>query len=234
VNRAKRELNDKLMMWKPGTEKPKGGSKPSSSKKKKKQQNESSSSKHRPPLDLAMDDDDDHHDGKPTKSLASSSATPQKRLSGGTMNMRFMKRRKDETTPNAKTSGSENLQRNSNSKTRMDIDNDAMDVSDDHGGNSAEMDIMDGSSKYGQANSVDMYGIEASLIGRRSFKGFNEPIERIWKDSKASLEKRDVNSRKEKVSDEELLRRYQEAATKNGSDARGIGNFDKKKKRRSR
>jgi len=71
---------------------------------------------------------------------------------------------------------------------------------------------------YVQGTAVDMYGIGASLIGRRSFRGFNPGVERIWKDSKESLsEKFDSSDRnyrtKHKLSDEELLLRYKDSAS---------------------
>ena len=88
---------------------------------------------------------------------------------------------------------------------------------------------------YAQGTSVDMYGIGALLIGRRSFRGFNPGVERIWKNSKESLSDKfhsaDRNHRpKHKLSDEELLLRYKDSASADdGSEGRiGIGSLDKK------
>lgn len=212
-------------MWKPGTAKPSGSlsiSSSSASKKKKRAL--------RPKLDLGISDDDDNNITASTRKDVPSSATPRKRLSGGTMNMKFMKRRKDATNANGNDDSekrkSESSKKNS-SHARMQ-NNNAMDV-EENDDISTEKDCEDGS-KYAQATSVDMYGIEASLIGRRSFRGFNAPIQRIWKDSKAFIENGAVNDRPGKVSDEELLLRYKDTAKQRGSTGggRGVGNLDKK------
>lgn len=232
-------------MWKPGTAKPNGSLTPSSSSGKKKKKPS------RPKLDLGGIDDDIRGESI-TKTTTPSSSTPRKRLSGGTMNMRFMKRRTDTISDNNNNNNNEDEKRKNNnsnsSKTtsshqRMEKD-DAMDIDkdddDDNGGGandaSTEKDNVDGSSYYAQATSVDMYGIEASLIGRRSFRGFNTAMERIYKDSKACLEKRGDNTDRptQKVSDEELLLRYQENRGKSTGGGRGVGSFDKKNKNKKR
>ena len=167
-----------------------------------------------------------------------SSATPRKRLSGGTMNMRFMKRHKPEANSSSKESSDrtapDSHTKRSPAHARIQ-NNDAMDIDNENDMN-IDNDFSDGS-KYAQASSVDMYGIEAQLIGRRSFRGFNAPIERIWKDSKGQLENKGLNDRPgKKVSDEELLQRYKDVARERGNKggSRGIGNFDKKNKNKNR
>mmetsp|Transcript_20642 Transcript_20642/g.44943 ORF Transcript_20642/g.44943 Transcript_20642/m.44943 type:complete len:282 (+) Transcript_20642:59-904(+) len=221
------------IMWKPGTAKPNGSTPSSSTKRNKKKQG--SRSKLDP---LSINDGDGVMTTQTlSKTPSSGSKTPLKRLSGGTMNMRFMKRRKDEISSNKSNNEEENMQshsKKSSPHSRIQT-NDAMDTGDGHDDSSTEMDDVDGSN-YAQANSVDMYGIEASLIGRRSFRGFNEPIERIWKDSKACIENGEVSSRKGKVSDEELLLRYHDISSqrRNSSGERGIGSLDKKSKNKKR
>lgn len=147
------------------------------------------------------------------------------------MNMRFMKQRKTQSASAATGDRPEKPKADSRATTiptdaRRETSRDAV-----HGGN----DTGDGSnrtrpetgSKYEPATAVDMYGIEASLIGRRSFRGFNAPLERMWAESKALLENREGTGRpRKKISDEELLLRYQES--------RGVGNLDKKLKRKHR
>lgn len=200
-------------MWKPGTEKPSGSLLSKSSEKKKKKGT-------RPNLDLSINDGGG---ALSLKAKSPSSATPRKRLSGGTMNMRFMKRRKSDIDAN-KSEDSEKPTPDSQRKLPLQ-NNDVMDIESDNDNASED------ESKYAPATSVDMYGIEASLIGRRSFRGFNAPIERIWKDSKGRLENRGLNDRPgKKVSDEELLQRYKDIARERGS--RGVGNLDKKNKKR--
>jgi len=228
-------------MWKPGTAKPTGSTPPSSSKKNKKKKG---SAKTKTKLDpLSLNDDGAMIKDSESSKAFSSAATPRKRLTGSTMNMRFMKRRKDEISNGSNNNNSNNnatgndegeprshskkKKASSSSHSRMQVDDDAMDTSDDN--HSVEQEAAEEESNYGQANSVEMYGIEAALIGRRSFRGFNEPIERIWKDSKACIENREASKRKEKVSDEELLQRYRDAATERGTGQhRGVGNLDKK------
>mmetsp|Transcript_19730 Transcript_19730/g.49080 ORF Transcript_19730/g.49080 Transcript_19730/m.49080 type:complete len:210 (-) Transcript_19730:56-685(-) len=208
-------------MWKPGTEKPSGSLLSKSNEKKKKKGS-------RPNLDLSINDGGG---ALSLKAKSPSSATPRKRLSGGTMNMRFMKRRKSDIDGNK---NGESEKPTPASQTKLPShkrlqNNDAMDIESDND-DASEKGFGD-ESKYAAATSVDMYGIEASLIGRRSFRGFNAPIERIWKDSKGRLENRGLNDRPgKKVSDEELLQRYKDIARERGS--RGVGNLDKKNKKR--
>ena len=217
-------------MWEPGTAKPKpsGSFLTMSQEKKKKKKKEPKKNN----FDLSIGETGNM--SLPTPNTPSSK-TPKKRLSGGTMNMRFMKRHKpdankessDRTAPDSHTKQSPAHARIQN--------NDAMDI-DTENDTKAENDYNDGS-KYAPANSVDMYGIEAQLIGRRSFRGFNAPIERIWKESKGRLENRGLNDRPgKKVSDEELLQRYKDIARERGNKggSRGIGNFDKKNKNKNR
>jgi len=239
-------------MWKPGTAKPTGSTPPSSSKKNKKNKKKKGSAKTK--LDpLSLNDDGAMIKDSESSKAFSSAATPRKRLTGSTMNMRFMKRRKDEISNGSNSNNNMNKNNNNNnnnatgndegeprshskkkkasssshSRIQVDDDDDAMDTSDDN--HSVEQEAAEEESNYGRANSVDMHGIEAALIGRRSFRGFNEPIERIWKDSKACIENRELSKRKEKVSDEELLQRYRDAATERGTGQhRGVGNLDKK------
>ena len=180
-----------------------------------------------------------------------SSSTPRKRLSGGTMNMRFMmnKRKKvpsgspgndrsDPSEPDGRGRIPSDAGRetsvggngNSNNSNSSNNNNDAVDSTN----NSDPRPATGGSSRYEEATAVDMYGIEASLIGRRSFRGFNAPLERMWKDSKAELEILESgNGPRKKLSDEELLLRYKESSNSSSSSGpRGIGNLDKKSKKR--
>lgn len=214
-------------MWKPGTQNL-GGSVLTKSRNKK------SKKASKTKIDLSIGDGGD---SLSAKANTPSSAAPKKRLSGGTMNMRFMKRRKSEIDANKNEDAEKpapdlHTKLSSHERTH---NNDAMDIESEND-IIAEKEYRDGS-KYAPASSVDMYGIEASLIGRRSFRGFNIPIERIWKDSKECLENRGVNDRPGgTVSDEELLQRYKDKGRQRGSSggARGVGNFDKKNKNKKR
>lgn len=210
-------------MWKPGSAKPTNNSQSLTSPIQK-----WSSSSPAPPKK-----NDSPGDSSRRRSAGSlSSASPRKILSGSTMNMRFMKRRKDainnkssnenETKDNdkkkrklkphsssprhyghqqnetklndiSKNNSPRDLktqQYNTDKVLDMDVDDDGDNYDDDdHHHHENQLDNNDVllSDDYYQASSVDMYGIGASLIGRRSFRGFNPAIERIWKDSKESL-----------------------------------------------
>merc|ERR550539_2390065 len=107
------------------------------------------------------------------------------------MNMRFMKQRKistntDESGQSRKYSSATNP---SNARTKSKDSVNTM----SKGAISRKSNVANRVSNSTEATSVDMYGIEAALIGRRSFRGFNVPIERIWKDSKACLENREAS-----------------------------------------
>merc|ERR1712070_293052 len=136
-------------MWKPGTEKPSGSLLSKSNKKKKKKEMT-------PKLDLSINDGGD---ALSMKAKTPSSATPRKRLSGGTMNMRFMKRRKPDSNAN-QGDDSEKATPDSQRKLPLIQNNDAMDIESDNDV-APDKDFGDGS-KYAPASSVDMYGIEAS------------------------------------------------------------------------
>lgn len=110
----------------------------------------------------------------------------------------------------------------------------------EHSGDAMEVDdepitYSTSNSKYQVATPVDMYGMQAALIGRRSFGGFNSAMEEAWKESKASLEDHSDRPRKAKVSDEELIQRYQDIVKKRSDSSRPVGNLrDKAKTKRQR
>jgi hypothetical protein len=162
----------------------------------------------------------------------SAEASAKKRLSGATMNMRFMKRKKE-------TQEHENSRRNSSGAAhspaagaapkvatpgaREEEENDPMDVE-------VEEEDDESCEPFSRATPDDMYGMQASLIGRRSFGGFNPSIEEAWKDAKDRLEsdRLENNSSNQKVSDEELLQRYKNIVKKRSdSSSRPIGNLKK-------
>jgi hypothetical protein len=90
---------------------------------------------------------------------------------------------------------------------------------------------------YQVATPIDMYGMQAALLGRRSFGGFNLVIAEAWKESKASLEMDASLDRpkKQKETDEELIQRYQDVVNKRSESLRAVGNLrDKGKPKRQR
>lgn len=188
-------------MWKPGTEKPQASRK-----------------------DPQSVPDGRHTDGAMPPPTAS-----KKRLSGLTMNMRFMKRKMEaiqSETQRQSDSASEQTPSGPNKRIASNIDarkNSKM----DHGEEAIDMEVCEQDrntndsrevSQYEQATSIDMYGAEASIIGRRSFADFNPPMERAWKDSKASTENSNGagTGSRQKISDEELMQRYQSISQQRG------------------
>lgn len=201
-------------MWKPGTAKPKSPSPKTPTRTTKKQE----------PSNGVMK--------LSGNTPMSAEASAKKRLSGATMNMRFMKRKKE-------TQQHEESRRNSSGAAHSpaaaaapspkaatpsargeEEENDPMDVEEDD----------EFRELFSRATPADMYGMQASLIGRRSFGGFNPSIEEAWKDSKDRFEndRLENNSSNQKVSDEELLQRYKNIVKKRSdSSSRPIGNLKK-------
>jgi len=62
------------------------------------------------------------------------------------------------------------------------------------------------------ASVADMYGVEADIIGRRSFGGFNKAVGETWQVAYNSRQKRKKDSQSNRVTltDEEVLRRYKQ------------------------
>ena len=62
------------------------------------------------------------------------------------------------------------------------------------------------------ASQSDMYGISANIIGRRSFNGFHKSVNTTWLEAVETLSpgKSKGKSKKASISDEELLRRYEQ------------------------
>ncbi|KAG7359735.1 M-phase phosphoprotein 6 [Nitzschia inconspicua] len=218
-------------MWKPGSDRPSDPSRPPGQKRPP-------SRSPNPPLSGGTNS---------TPTTSASSTSPRKRLSGTTMNMKFMKRKKEMIQNEEKRkAAAEAIAASSNGEssvfaaptpqqnqgpTPMDIDHN-MNTDNSEAYLSAN---LDNNSQYAQVTtSVDMYGSQAALIGRRSFGGFNPAMERAYSDSKASVENRASDRPLQKISDEELLERYKESVMQRESDGRGVGNLDGKVKKRKR
>lgn len=148
----------------------------------------------------------------------------KKRLSGQTMNMRFMKRKKGPQEQEEKTdAGTHSPIPTSSPKPPAAaplLDNDTtMDLDDEN------------DEPYAVATTVDMYGMQASLVGRRSFGGFNPHTEEVWKSSKASIEN-DVIDPMKRISDEELLKQYEDLVNERSGSSRPVGNLKGKSRRK--
>lgn len=174
-------------------------------------------------------------------------STP-KRLSGATMNMKFMKRKQERqdqdhqrkrlsiegtgttailaaaTTPSS-TSVSEQQPRTTPPPAVGRPDNtvtsqhhESMDIDDHHSTPTNQM-------NFEVATPIDMFGMQAALIGRRSFGGFNTAMEDAWKQSEASLKQQPNQAKKSKISDEELIKQYQDIVNKRSESTRAVGNL---------
>jgi hypothetical protein len=106
----------------------------------------------------------------------------------------------ERAAPNDSTTSDTN---NNDNDDAMEIDETEVPDDDDDSTNAA--------APFSKATPADMYGMGATLIGRRSFGGFNQAMEDAWKGCKATLENRSESKKKEKVSDEELLKRYKDS-----------------------
>lgn len=169
----------------------------------------------------------------------SQSLTPNKKLSGATLNMRFMQRKVEAETSTAR----KNRIRKDEDSTINQLDDSTMknDESEYRSGDTNSMSISaEETMNYPHiATEVDMYGIGGSIIGRRSFGGFNKSVENTWEISYKTISKMNKSSEKKKVqmSDEELLRRYEKYLK--GDDtfspkAAPIGNLEEKKNKKNR
>eukprot|EP00957_Ditylum_brightwellii_P018659 1401603-Ditylum_brightwellii.AAC.1 len=60
------------------------------------------------------------------------------------------------------------------------------------------------------ATAADMYGIGAEIIGRRSFNGFHKVVGDTWEEAYQKTMGAAKDTTKDAVSDDELLRRYEQ------------------------
>ena len=131
-----------------------------------------------------------------------------RKLSGLTMNMKFMKRKMDDEPENRRHSHDGVIQRQSEVTPSSDP-----------------------SEPYLIATSTDMYSYN-NLLGRRSFGNFNKFMETAWT---TCYEQSKHNGSRQSATDEELLQRYngvgrRKAATENDIDDRPV----KRNKRRAK
>lgn len=129
----------------------------------------------------------------------------KKKLSGATLGMRFMNRRVESKAKRTPVKPS---------------DEETMDVCND------ESDSNEPTSHLPQvATASEMYGLKSDLVGRRSFGGFHKSVSETWTCSLDAYTdgRAGERAKKEHVSDEELLRRYEEYIKGRGN----LGGIDK-------
>jgi len=191
-------------IWKPGSKPPTTPKNILSSKKNKKSNSKKENSQ--------------------TKKSPRSSGN--KRLSGSTMNMRFMKRKTDSSSAKKISDNSKNNSvsadpsndsaRNemrqwlekSPSQSRMsdDVHMSSAEVCNEHS-SVTPVDRVDSSGPE-RATDADIYGVGAQIIGRRSFGGFNKVVQETWNTAYKEIEKK--NKKKNKKSEDQLMREYKQ------------------------
>jgi len=91
------------------------------------------------------------------------------------------------------------------------------DTSDSDSDDDDDVVMTEASSRFSAATASDMYGHgQVSLIGRRSFGGFNPTIAEAWQFSQQTADQAAMssNNKKSKLSDKELVQRYQDMRKK--------------------
>ena len=162
---------------------------------------------------------------EPNKAI---SPATQKKLTGATMNMRFMKRKNIDATP---------------LENSVKLDSDAMEwisatvaeTSTDPSQNKSTSYVLNKQNALPQqATDVDTYGLSAKIIGRRSFKNFNKAVQDTYQamlDEKVRGKAR-AKAAKHTISDEEMLDRYKKYVQgEDNNKVAPVGNLDKKNKR---
>jgi hypothetical protein len=155
----------------------------------------------------------------------------KKRLSSGTMGMRFMKR-KAEAAEAAKQQAAEEEQAKA--------EREAMEWTTRGGVGGASATSGDDDAMVPlTATASDVYGIGAAIIGRRSFGNFNKAVEDTWAEAieSKSRERAGARAEKQQITDEELLQRYEkyvrgEGDMSGGGKSSSIGNLQKKRKKK--
>ena len=181
------------------------------------------------PAPSSIDTETKPSDTEQSAPVAVDNKTPPKKLSGSTLNMRFMQRKAEAEEAAARKQKAEQDASTQQNINDDDEDGDASMLENDEGPDSSTMTPL-------IATDADIYGLEADIIGRRSFGGFNKAVAENWSSALALRQKGiGKSSNKTTLSDEELLRRYEKYVTGKADgpdvDKRAtapIGNLDKK------
>jgi hypothetical protein len=164
-----------------------------------------------------------------TKSPQNGDSASKKKLSGATMGMRFMQRKKEAEAARQQIVNEQKQQQDNNDMEWTATNNN--DASAAQGSDAVEEPDMSLTSQTG-ATPSDMFGAKSDLIGRRSFGGFRPRISETYKSACQAYEHgTSINDSKKHVSDEELLRRYKSYVT-GKEEAAPIGNLQEKLKKR--
>lgn len=239
-------------MWKPGSAKPQGSNKKNAKGRtpnKRGRDNMKDGPPAQTPRKIDVDDGNDDNEGgsgggDTPSALSAVAPVSQKKLSGSTMNMKFMTRKKETQAFARKNNQQQNNQQSpaaaqspvATAAGAAATDDDPMQVDMDSSSAPAAMSPLvqqqhsypNTSSRGGAipidmvpATTSDMYGISVDIVGRRSFGGFNRSVENTWKASYQSHQEDGANgsngsNSKDTLSDEQLLARYANLAKNRG------------------
>jgi len=200
------------MMWKPGSSKPSNKDKDNVHIPSHKKQNGNSAK-------------------SPSNNGNSSKSPSSKKLSGSTMGMRFMQRKKKDSSSSTKPvihQNHNNIHTTINKSVHnnnVDRKRENRDISKDDEQPTSEVIILE------LASVVDMYGVGSDIIGRRSFGGFHKSVKNTY--DTALKRRTDDHARsqntKHQITDEELLERY-EKYVKGGNTNSNRGRKEKRKR----
>jgi hypothetical protein len=168
-----------------------------------------------------------------------------KKLSTATMGMRFMQRKsldsnksKNNSSPKNKTDGANNVRPINNSvissaATSFESTDRKRDISAISSSSPSPL-TNTTSTILELATTIDIYGPTSDIIGRRSFNGFHKSISSTWEEAyrKRTESASETNGKgnKGKISDEELLKRY-ERYVKEGKKKSGVADENKRKRK---
>jgi len=166
-----------------------------------------------------------HQSISPTTAATDSSSPAKKTLSGTTMNMRFMQRRRElEEAELSRKRKSAQQEQEMNESVNQGLTDIHYRISKDNNTtlltNVTTNSLSSNALQTKELNSIstatntDMHG--SDIIGRRSFGGFNKSVGETWeaavtllfKDSLTCNNNKNGNNNKSTISDEELLCRY--------------------------
>ena len=187
-------------MWKPGTSKPSNKDEDNLHLPSHKKQNGNSTK-------------------SPSNNSNSKSPSSNKKLSGSTMGMRFMQRKKNDSSSSTKPVIHQNNNKIHTNKNAHNVDRkrENREISKDDEQPTSEVIILE------LASVVDMYGVGSDIIGRRSFGGFHKSVRNTY--DTALKRRTDDHARsqntKHQITDDELLERYEKYVKGGGSGNRG-------------
>ena len=171
-----------------------------------------------------------------TAATATPITSPPKKLSGATLNMRFMQRKQQQEEKRRHSHEGSIVARAAQQRQQQQAGQASGSVQEQQ--SQQQQAAQQQQSLYDIATPTDMYG--TTLLGRRSFGGFNPLVERAWKEHqfahKHAAAAAAAAAEGYAISDQELVRRYQEYERSSTSASKRslVGNLEEKvnKKRR--